>query len=659
MTPVSSFKNYRFLVYPIILGYLVVLASLTYFDLKIDQYIEDLGDQTNELYSHPFRVNAAAREARLAVSRIRNVLLIAVYNSTQSLPAATQQINELDALLDHSLDTIEANFLGDLAQVSEARKLIEDWRTGRSQLFALLAKGSTAEAEAFMLTITTPLYQAVANKIDYVVDFSSQKAQFFAEQANQKSALYMAQHHVLIVALTIFILLIATVTSWIVLKALRQRDLKLASNQNAIRRFEAIIESTDDAIISKRLDGIIESWNRGAEIIFGYSAAEMIGQSIQILMPADRIDEEQQILARIAQGEKVDHFETVRRRKDGSLVTISATISPIYDDSGQVIAASKIARDFTEHHRAEVELRIAAAAFETQEGIVVTDAENVVLRINQAFSKITGYSQADAIGSKMNLLKSGRHDDSFYAAMWSQIQQTGYWQGEIWNRCKNGEVHPHWMTITSVKDKNGRLLNYVGTYNDITERIKAEEEIRQLAYYDPLTHLPNRRLLYDRVEQAMIASARSQNYCALMFLDLDNFKPLNDLYGHQAGDLLLIEIGNRLKNCVREMDTVARFGGDEFVIMVCELDRDQTRSTEQAERIAKKILIAVSAICRLEVKQQNGIQRIEHQCTASIGINLFIGKQGTQDDVLKQADIAMYQAKEFGRNRIRFYSATA
>lgn len=657
MSVISSLKTYRSLVFPIIFGYLVVLAGLVCFEIKIDQSIKDLGNQTNELYTHPFQVNAAAREARLAVSKIRNELFLVVVNSSKNLSKVSERINEFDTTLDQSLNVIEANFLGDMTQISDARKLIDSWRIERNHLIELVSKGSRAEAETFMMTKTSLLHDAVVTKLDYVVDFSANKAKFFAEQADQKSSSSLLQYHVLVIALTVVILLTGTITLVIVLKALRQRDQQLVQNQEAMRRYEAIVQSTDDAIISKTLDGTIESWNKGAEKIFGYSAEEVIGQSMQKLMPSDRMNEEIDILAKIALGEKVDHFETVRCRKDGSLIYISATISPIIDDSGKVIAASKIARDFTEHHRAEMELRIAAAAFEAQEGIVVTDPENVVLRINQAFSKITGYSQDEAIGSKMNILKSGRHDESFYTAMWSQIIQTGYWQGEIWNLCKNGEVHPHWMTITSVKDNTGQLINYVGTYTDITERKRAEEEIRQLAYYDPLTNLPNRRLLYDRVEQAMIASARTQNYCALMFLDLDNFKPLNDLHGHEAGDLLLIEMGNRLKSCVREMDTVARFGGDEFVVMICDIDADKMKSTAQAGRIANKILVAVSATCHFEVKQDNRIKSIEHLCTASIGVNLFIGKEGTQDDVMKRADIAMYQAKELGRNMVRFYAS--
>ncbi|NOU13802.1 MAG: PAS domain S-box protein [Methylococcaceae bacterium] len=629
---ISSFKTYRFLLFTITIGYLVALAALGYVGAQINQTITELGTQTGELYSHPFQVNAAAREARLAVSRIRNELLYAIADHSKIHSDIVEHISAFDDTLDRSLLTIEANFLGDITQVRTARDLTQSWRSERTQLIALLIEGPRADAEEFMMTRTAPIYEALISKLDYVVDFSAQKAKYFAEQAEQKSASSLVHFQSLLLALTLIVMAAGGVTVVVVLRALRRRDQQLAKQHNATRRFEAIVKSTDDAIISKTLDGIIESWNDGAEKIFGYSAQEAIGHPMQMLIPPDRYNEEPEILAKLARGERVDHFETVRCRKDGSLINISATISPIIDDAGKVIGASKIARDFTEHHRTELELRIAAAAFEAQEGIVVTNPQDVVMRVNQAFTKITGYQAEEAIGSKMNFLKSGRHDESFYNAMWQQLVRTCEWQGEIWNRCKNGEIHPHWVTITSVRDSKENVINYVGTYMDITDRKRIEDEIRQLAYHDPLTRLPNRRLLNDRLQQVMVASVRSQNYAALMFLDLDNFKPLNDIYGHDAGDLLLLEVTNRLKSCVREMDTVARFGGDEFVVMVSELDTDKANSTAQAQSIADKIRAALSAPYHLDIKLDHTVSVIEHHCTASIGVTVFIGKQDAQDD---------------------------
>ncbi|MDD2915124.1 MAG: diguanylate cyclase [Gallionella sp.] len=221
---------------------------------------------------------------------------------------------------------------------------------------------------------------------------------------------------------------------------------------------------------------------------------------------------------------------------------------------------------------------------------------------------------------------------------------------------KDGKIR--WVndTIILCRDDAGKLLSYDGVINDITERKQAEEQIRNLAFYDVLTQLPNRRMLNDRLGQAMAASKRSGLCGALMFLDLDNFKPLNDTYGHETGDLLLIEVARRLIGCVREMDTVARFGGDEFVVMLSELDADKAESAKQAGGVAEKIRTTLAEPYRLVRKQEGKAEiAIEHHCTSSIGVVLFINHDASPEDIIKWADLAMYQAKDGGRNRVCFY----
>ncbi len=308
---------------------------------------------------------------------------------------------------------------------------------------------------------------------------------------------------------------------------------------------------------------------------------------------------------------------------------------------------------------AEAELRIAAVAFESQEGMMITDSNGLIVRVNKSFTEITGYTAEEVVGQTPRLLKSGRHDASFYAEMWERIHRTGSWQGEIWDRRKNGEIYPKWLSITAVKPVGGTVTHYIGSQTDITERKATEDAIRHLAFFDALTKLPNRRLLNDRLSQSMAASKRSGHFCALMFLDLDNFKPLNDAHGHVVGDLLLIEAADRLKSCVREMDTVARFGGDEFVVILNELNTDESESNSQARNVAEKIRSFVSAPYLLIHNDGKTDITVEHHCTASIGAVMFIGHEASQDDILKWADAAMYQAKDAGRNSIRFFDAKA
>jgi diguanylate cyclase (GGDEF)-like protein len=241
--------------------------------------------------------------------------------------------------------------------------------------------------------------------------------------------------------------------------------------------------------------------------------------------------------------------------------------------------------------------------------------------------------------------------------MWEEIHRKGCWEGDIWNRRKNGELYPEHLSITAVKDDSGEITHYVGTLGDITERKQAEEQIRDLAFYDALTHLPNRRLLNDRLEQAMVACKRSGRYGALMFLDLDNFKPLNDKHGHAVGDLLLIEVAMRISNCVREIDTVARFGGDEFMVLIDDLEKDKAESTAAVRIVAEKIREALSKPYVLRFMQEDKSENIiEHHSTASIGVTLFNSQEAGMKDIVKCADIAMYQSKKAGRNKIQFYN---
>ncbi|MGV8990643.1 MAG: putative bifunctional diguanylate cyclase/phosphodiesterase [Thiobacillus sp.] len=293
------------------------------------------------------------------------------------------------------------------------------------------------------------------------------------------------------------------------------------------------------------------------------------------------------------------------------------------------------------------DLRIAASAFEAQEGLMITDAEGVIMRVNQAFTDSTGYAAEDVIGLTPRFLRSGRHDEDFYRTMWEAISQKGSWQGEIWDRRKNGEIYPEWLTISAVKNDDGVITHYVGSHIDITERKAAEDKIRQLAFYDPLTQLPNRLLLLDRMQRALALSARSGRDGALLFIDMDNFKAINDTQGHAMGDLLLQLVAERLTSCVRESDTVARLGGDEFVVMLESLGMHPIEVAAKAEEVGEKILVALNQPYQLDTQVSRS--------SSSIGATLFSGERLESEELLKQADIAMYQAKKAGRNTLRFF----
>ncbi len=317
------------------------------------------------------------------------------------------------------------------------------------------------------------------------------------------------------------------------------------------------------------------------------------------------------------------------------------------DEHGNPLRMIGTHSDITERKQSENELRIAATAFESQEGILVTDANNIILRVNYALTMITGYSADELIGKNPSMLGSGRQDAGFYAAMWESILHTGMWKGEIWNRRKNGEVFPELLTITAVKDQGGTVSNYVATLTDISVTKAAANEIERLAFYDPLTGLPNRRLLLDRLNLALASSHRHGRMGALLFIDMDHFKILNDTLGHDKGDLLLQLVAERLGKCVSKSDTIARLGGDEFVVMLEDLRGQSFEAAEQTKCIGWNILASID-----QPYQLNGH---EFRCTASIGATLFDGYHHLTDELLIQADIAMYQAKTAGRNNLCFF----
>jgi diguanylate cyclase (GGDEF)-like protein/PAS domain S-box-containing protein len=295
----------------------------------------------------------------------------------------------------------------------------------------------------------------------------------------------------------------------------------------------------------------------------------------------------------------------------------------------------------------------------SREGIMIVASDGRIVDVNDAFTRITGYSRAEALGQNPRILSSGRQTKEFYADLWRDLIDHGFWSGEIWNRHKDGTHFAEMLTISAVSDSQGIAQQFVAQFSDVTERKAIEDKVRLMAFHDPLTMLPNRRMLTDRLSQAMAASKRSGLCGALMFLDLDNFKPLNDTHGHEVGDLLLIEVATRLKGCLREVDTVARFGGDEFVVMLGELAVDKAESTEQARGVAEKIRVSL-AVPYFLTQTQPGKQDIavEHYCSTSIGVVVFVNHEVGQTDLMKWADAAMYQAKDAGRNAIRFYGVS-
>lgn len=289
-------------------------------------------------------------------------------------------------------------------------------------------------------------------------------------------------------------------------------------------------------------------------------------------------------------------------------------------------------------------LRLLATVFESSgESIMVCDVSGNIVDVNRSFTKVTGYSAEEVIGKNPRLLSSGRHDDAFYRQMRQTLNEKGYWQGEIWNRRKNGELFPELLGISTACDAQGRLTHYIGVFSDISERKATEAKIEYLAHHDPLTHLPNRVLLRDRFEQAVAYAARNNSMLALLFLDLDHFKQINDTMGHDMGDRLLQGIADRLLKCLREVDIICRQGGDEFIIVLTDL-----KDSDTVEQTTQKIL--------LQLNEPFDIGGVQMTTSFSIGISLYPNDSANFDGLFNKADTAMYAAKKHGRNTFHFFS---
>ena len=406
----------------------------------------------------------------------------------------------------------------------------------------------------------------------------------------------------------------------------------------------SIVESSEEAIISKTLDGIITSWNQGAESIFGYTANEIVGQSDRVLTPPDSLCEQEQLLSAIQQDKVFKQHETVRQCKTGQRVEIFATVSPIRDLEGRIIGVSEIAHDITRRKQVEAKLRLAASVFtHAREGIMITAADGKIIDVNNAFTRITGYCPDEVLGQTPHIFSSGRHDQEFFVDMWANLVRKGHWYGEVWNQRKNGEVYVEMLNISAVYDSHHIPQQYVAMFSDITQIKEHEKQLEQIAHYDALTHLPNRVLLSDRLQQAMVNSLRHGRSLAVAYIDLDGFKAINDKYGHEVGDQLLIVVSMRMKKVLREGDTLSRLGGDEFVMVLPEL-ADIEVCTPTLNRLLKAIAQSVH------------MDNMELHVSASLGVTFYPQLEKMDaDQLLRQADQAMYQAKLAGKNRFHVF----
>lgn len=411
------------------------------------------------------------------------------------------------------------------------------------------------------------------------------------------------------------------------------------------RRFEEIALISADWIWETDAEGRFIYVSERVREFLGYEPDELVGRSaLDLMAPEERAAVETRMRRVRDERSSVRDAEERYRRKDGSLGYALSNVIPRVSPEGEFQGFLGIAKDISEQKEREHELHLYKMAFQSAiEGFVITDPEGTIVAVNPAFTRITGYLPAEAIGQNPRILKSEKHEPSFYTEMWRAILEDGAWTGEIWNRKKDGEAYPERLSISAIRDSHGTIRHFVAVFHDISEMKSKEEQIRHQALHDSLTGIPNRALLMDRAEQALGQASREGGTVSLLFFDLDNFKNINDSLGHSCGDLLLQQVADRLHPLLRKSDTFSRIGGDEFVILM-----HSDRELRTTVRVTERVLQALSEPFQIEGQ----ILRI----SASVGISSYPADGDDPETLIKNADLAMYEAKERGKATYHLYT---
>jgi diguanylate cyclase (GGDEF)-like protein/PAS domain S-box-containing protein len=415
-------------------------------------------------------------------------------------------------------------------------------------------------------------------------------------------------------------------------------------NERLDARFRSLFEHSPMGIVLLDLDGRIEEANKCASDICQIPTNQLLNIPCEkLLHPVSRETVQLGIRKLLDNIEIKIVEEVIMNTGTGGEFCANISLSLIRDSRRRPTYVVMMFDDITQRKRDESRLRLAARVFENAaEGIMVTDAQGRILDVNESFTRLTEYPREEVIGKNPSMLQSGRQDSEFYQGMWEQISESGRWAGEIWNRRRSGEVYPEKLSINAVVDDSGKVLNYVGVFSDISGFKESEERLKYLAYHDPLTGLANRVLFRDRVKHAVDSADRNGNKIALLYIDLDHFKTINDTMGHDVGDALLEYVAYRLKGCVRESDTVARMGGDEFTVLL-----EQLHDREDVMRVAECIL--------KKMTETFSIHNNSIRIGASIGISCYPHDSVNMESLIRLADSAMYYAKGEGKNRIVFF----
>jgi len=600
----------------------------------------ELAELNNQMYRHPFSVSNAALEANNDIlSMYRHMKNVVLATNKDELEAAISLVDQHEHNVYQHFKLINERFLGDKETLNTAYRLFIDSKLIRNEIIDLKRSQQHRLAIAMSTKDGHSHFRLLTKSMNVLIDFARNKALEFKDSSQNtyetsKSYLYSLLIFVILsaIATTIFVIFLVRKAEYSLKKSEERYALAIKGSQDGLWDWDVL---TDEVLYSPHWKSML-----------GYAENE-IGNDLAEGMKRVHPDDKDNLSSHVSEfiGRRTEQFsiEFRMQHKDGRYINVLSRAGAIEDKTGNIIRIVGTHVDITERKQSEEKLELAASVFShARENIVITDAAGTIIDVNNTFTTSTGYSREELIGQNPRALQSGRQSPEFYADMWQTLLEEGCWQGEIWNRRKNGEVYAEMKTISAVHNEYGATTHYVALGNDITETKKHQEQLEHIAHYDILTNLPNRSLLADRLSQSMLQCRRRNQSLAVAFLDLDGFKQVNDSHGHNIGDELLIALSHRMSEALREGDILARIGGDEFVVVLPDLTK-----TEDCQPVLERLLLATS--------EPITIDELVLNVSASIGVTLYPQDNADADQLIRHADQAMYAAKNSGKNCYRLF----
>jgi len=610
--------------------------------------------------SHTSKTNILETQKPFSSQGSRFILsIIAIALVLFTAISAFIYLNQKKQILDTKKEelSVEANLIGGFISdyllrndYSEARRLLSEWPNTHqhvSYLEIILDNGKP------LFSFQSPTLSKHDFKVEQISNYGKRSVKVRLShdmnvlEQNLRSLFYQLMSFALMVTVLAGYLMWYVLFRWTVKPMELEIKRRTQELQISEARFRRLTENAKDMIYRMSLpEGRYEYVSPAAKALFGYAPEDFYHHPILIknAIHPDWNSYFQEQWINLLAGNMPPTYEYQIIHKTGEARWLHQRNVLVKDQQQKPIAIEGIVTDITERKETEQRLYRSLQIIEnTSEGIVVTSPDGYIVDINQAYTQILGYQREELVGKRTNMIRSGYHDKVFYQKMWEALINKGQWAGEIWDRRKNGEVFPIWLNINAIRDNNGTIINYIGIFSDITQQKASEAALHNMAFYDPLTELPNRALFHNRLQHEMETASREKEFVSLLFIDLDHFKWTNDTMGHAAGDKLLKIVAQRLKKVVRESDTVARLGGDEFTIILPGLGK-----TNRISILVQELMLSIKKPITID-------EQVLH-VGASIGIAIYPSDGQNINTLLKHADQAMYQAKEAGRHTFRFYS---